>query len=1150
VGPPQVELRLAGEFGVARGGTELPEGQIGSRKSRTLLKLLAVERPTLVPVDRIVEVLWDAKPPAAAEQNVATLVSRLRAVLGAGAIQGGRQGYRLAVGRSVGVDLDAAAGYCDHAERTVRTAAAVALVAAERALGLLSAGTALAEEPYAAWADPAREELRRLLRRARLIAAEAALGTGDAPTAARYAEAAMAADPLDETAHRWFMSAAAAAGEQAKALAAYAALSERLGEQLGTDPAPQTRELHLAILREQPVDPAGGGGRGPVVASPVVAPPVVAPPGTARAGPDGAGRAVAAVPGADRRAALGMGSTGTGLSGLGRIAASGPALVGRDTEIGALRAAWHAATGGEPGLVMIVGEAGIGKTALAELIGAEAETDGATVLRTRCYETERSLFLQPVIEAIMPVVTRTPAAALGELFGEHAPVAAALLPEAAALLGPSPTWRGSVEMERRRAFEAVTAFLRGLAARSPVLLVVDDLQYAGQSTVELLHYLGRHVPGSRLLTVATVRAENDAEIGAALAPVARRIEVGPLGQEAVRQLASEAGQAGLADTILRRTGGHTFFVVESLRALAEGDAGLPESLVSAVQARVHGAGAAAERLLRAAAVLGATVDPLALSALLDLTPAAALELCEMALDARLLVISGRDYEFANDLIREALYASMPEPARLAYHRRAADLLTGQPESLARHAAAAGDWPRAARAWLLAAEDAVRRYAATDAATLATQAHDAAERAGDAEVAARALLMRGRAHEAAAVPDAALNDLTQAAAGARAAGDLRLEMLALRELGGDVPNWLGLPITYSGTNLERGLQIAGSLGDRATEADLLSRLAVVAANRLDYDRALDYGLRGLAAGRASGAEEALAAGLDGLKTAYVGIGDVPALSEVLAQLGPLVRRLGDPFRLPWIEFESAFVCVAAADWDGAVQAIQAGIEANRRAAYPHFTSWYVAHLGWLARLRGHDDEAVTQGRRTLALMEQYPHPWGLALGCAMLGSTLLLAGDRAEAIRLFERGLAAAEGAGVESGMLRCAAPLAATTRSRDMLVQAAGLLAAASIPAGTAWVPGDDAYLSLARAWLGRGEPERARAVLAPLLAVARRVPWIATLAAALAVDGRALIKLGDRETAASELRQAAQLAREHGLPHVLRETRSAQRGLRLARAG
>ena len=79
------------------------------------------------------------------------------------------------------------------------------------------------------------------------------------------------------------------------------------------------------------------------------------------------------------------------------------------------------------------------------------------------------------------------------------------------------------------------------------------------------------------------------------------------------------------------------------------------------------------------------------------------------------MVSGRDYEFANDLIRDVLYASTPEPTRLAYHRRAADLLTGQPESLARHAAAAGDWLRAGRAWLRAGEDAMGRYAASDAA---------------------------------------------------------------------------------------------------------------------------------------------------------------------------------------------------------------------------------------------------------------------------------------------------------------------------------------------------------------------------------------------------------------------------------------------------
>ncbi len=238
-------------FRVVRDGTELTDGEIGSRKSRTLLKLLAVERPGLVPVERIVDILWPNERPAAPEQNVATLVSRLRAVLGADLIQGGRAGYRLAAGPGVAVDLDAAAGFCEQAEAKLATAAAVALAAAGRAHELLAAGTAIGDEPYAGWADPAREQVRELLRRVRMAAAEAALTTGEPRLAAGHAEAAMTADPLDETAHRWYMSASAAAGEPAKALAAYEALRQRLGRELGADPAPQTRELHLAILREQ-----------------------------------------------------------------------------------------------------------------------------------------------------------------------------------------------------------------------------------------------------------------------------------------------------------------------------------------------------------------------------------------------------------------------------------------------------------------------------------------------------------------------------------------------------------------------------------------------------------------------------------------------------------------------------------------------------------------------------------------------------------------------------------------------------------------------------------------------------------------------------------------------------------------------------------
>jgi DNA-binding SARP family transcriptional activator len=111
-GPPRVELRLAGAFAVVVDGAELSEREIGSRKSRTLLKVLAARRPRLVAADQLVEVLWDGQAPAGADRNIASLVSRLRAVLGAGVIRGGRSGYRLGDASDVTVDLDAAAQLC------------------------------------------------------------------------------------------------------------------------------------------------------------------------------------------------------------------------------------------------------------------------------------------------------------------------------------------------------------------------------------------------------------------------------------------------------------------------------------------------------------------------------------------------------------------------------------------------------------------------------------------------------------------------------------------------------------------------------------------------------------------------------------------------------------------------------------------------------------------------------------------------------------------------------------------------------------------------------------------------------------------------------------------------------------------------------
>ncbi len=380
-------------------------------------------------------------------------------------------------------------------------------------------------------------------------------------------------------------------------------------------------------------------------------------------------------------------------------------------------------------------------------------------------------------------------------------------------------------------------------------------------------------------------------------------------------------------------------------------------------------------------------------------------------------------------------------------------MTSQPESLAWHAAACGDWLRAARALLSAADEAFRRFAVTDSAALATQALEAAQRAGDREADARARVIRGRAHEAMAELPAALADFSEGAAAARAVGDRRLEMLALRQLGGDVPVACGMPIGYCESHLAEGLRLAELLGDQAAAADLLARLAIITTNRLQFDLALDYGQRAVAAGRAASDGHALAAGLDGLKTAHAYLGHTDALATVVEELEPLLRRQGDLFRLQHAVFESAFVALAAGDWDQAIAGTESAIEINRRSGYPHWAGSYVAHLAWLARLRGRDSEAVSLGRHALRLSEVNGHPWGGALACAALGAALLTGGSRAEAIELFERGHATAREGGAEAYLLRCLAPLAEATGSPEILAEADRLLAGARLPAGDRPVP-------------------------------------------------------------------------------------------------
>jgi DNA-binding SARP family transcriptional activator len=241
---PGLMVRVIGGLAVTRGSRELRLSDVGSRKARTLLALLAVHRG-FVTSDPITVALWGDRPPRNPAANIATLVSRLRATLGTHVIIGAASGYRL--GDEVRVDLADAALLIDESElRLASQQAGDALVAALRALRLLDRGEVLPLETPS-WTTPARTLHGELQRRARHATADAALRIGDVTTAATAAEAAVSVDVYDESACRMLMRAHHAAGAPDRALAVYHQLRTTLAAELGVDPALATRNLHVAI---------------------------------------------------------------------------------------------------------------------------------------------------------------------------------------------------------------------------------------------------------------------------------------------------------------------------------------------------------------------------------------------------------------------------------------------------------------------------------------------------------------------------------------------------------------------------------------------------------------------------------------------------------------------------------------------------------------------------------------------------------------------------------------------------------------------------------------------------------------------------------------------------------------------------------------
>lgn len=240
-----VQISVLGQLDVRRAGRPDHPRRGRTGKGRTLLAMLAVAGGAVVTADRVIDALW-SRLPREPKQNVATLVSRLRAELGRAAILGGPTGYRLAP--TIAVDLQQAATLVDRAGVQLADRSDTTLATAVAALQLLAQDTVLPEYPDADWARPARDWHANLLRRARTIAARSAVAVGHPDLAIAIADAAIRDDPLDEAAYRALMVAHLAADDPVHAVRAYQRLRRSLDHELGLHPTPATQHLLVHVL--------------------------------------------------------------------------------------------------------------------------------------------------------------------------------------------------------------------------------------------------------------------------------------------------------------------------------------------------------------------------------------------------------------------------------------------------------------------------------------------------------------------------------------------------------------------------------------------------------------------------------------------------------------------------------------------------------------------------------------------------------------------------------------------------------------------------------------------------------------------------------------------------------------------------------------
>ncbi len=591
-------------------------------------------------------------------------------------------------------------------------------------------------QPFEEWVERTRQSLLQQYRRALTAAARAAYARRDWPRALELAGRRLDIDPLSDDAAHFLVEILYLKGERDAALAVYHDFCVRRERESGAAPGLALRQL-ASRIEDAPSTPTPT--RVPII----------------RAAP---------VPSMDA------------------------GLIGRTSEWDLLQQAWRRLAGGDGGIVVVEGDAGVGKSRLADDFARFASTQEAIVLRGRAFESSLDVAFGPVLDILRGAIDAPGAAGTdGAWLAEVGRIVPEMRRAFPSLPGPAraPTADGSL------LHEGVAQMLRSIAEESRVVIMLDDLHWCDADSCHLIHYLVQRLGDMPVLWCATVtlgaagRDTPASRLARALrtAPEHMLVQLAPLSPDDVWQLIRSLGRVSHPDGARRFsarvydvTGGNPLYVIELLKTLfargwlavdpgtqewiaAEGKSA--ELLASELFPSVNGA--IAERiaalpdeqhaLLLTVAASGSGCHTSLLSYVHGISRLRAAHICDALVERHLVVETNGHYVCAHTVIANVALDSMSSSRRREVHRMIALALTDAADSMqrsadpgivARHAAAGGERAMAHRFALLASDACLARSAWDDALTwldLASSCGESPEELRAANQATAALLDR-------------------------------------------------------------------------------------------------------------------------------------------------------------------------------------------------------------------------------------------------------------------------------------------------------------------------------------------------------------------------------------------------------------------------